>query len=195
MRGPITAVKHWISESVVPSWGALRSTMRLGGQFYPERPYYDKTIVDYNTLRQLYRNDGDMIKLGAGFAKPIIDRAVEFIALPSVASSNDRLDNKINESIHDYWGSQLQEAFRNALRDSKTIIRVMKPRTDNPLMMQADREHLKLKIYNPESVTILRAPDNVESYSFHISTMGTNLSSFPVAHAVSHFLSVLSKYV
>ena len=162
MRNPLSVVTEWISESVVPTWGALRSTMRLGGTFYPERPYYDKTIVDYNTCRQLYRNDGDTTNLGAGFCKPIIDRAVEFIGLPNVASSLDANDNFINECIHDYWFAELQEMFRNAMRDSKVIVRIVKPRIDNPLTMAADRDHLKIKLYTPEQVTILRDPVNDE---------------------------------
>lgn len=162
MRGPIETFKEWVAESVVPSWGALRSSMRLGGTFYPERPFYDKTELDYNTLRQLYRNDGDTTKYGAGFAKPIIDRCTEFIALPNVASENDASDNFINECIHDFWGAQLQEMFRNAMRDSKTIVRIIQPRIDNPLMTESDRNHLKIKLYNPEAVTILRSPDNDE---------------------------------
>lgn len=162
MRNPLNIVSEWVQESIVPSWGALRSTMRLGGTFYPERPYYDKTNLDYNTLRQLYRNDGDDTNLGAGFCKPIIDRAVEFIALPTVASPNDANDNFINDAIHDHWFAELQEMFRNAMRDGKVVVRILKPRIDNPLVTADDRDHLRLKLYNPESVTILRAPDNDE---------------------------------
>jgi hypothetical protein len=131
----------------------LRSFGRyISGPFFGSRPIADKTVIDYDMARQLYRNDSADSNLGAGFCRPIIDRAVEFIDLPIVSSDNEQRDADVNSAIRTYWAPQLVEMFRNSMRDSKTWVRVWQPVLDDPLTTVAERQMCALDIVEPERV-------------------------------------------
>jgi hypothetical protein len=113
-----------------------------------------KTGVDYDLARSLYRNDDPSYNLGAGFVRPIIDRTVEYIGLPSVTSDNGATDTWLNECIHEHWAPQLQQCWRDTMRDSKAIIRFRQPRIDNPLFTEEDRMHGKIELIPAEMADI-----------------------------------------
>ena len=116
-------------------------------------------------MRQVDRSDGTDTHLGAGFCKPIIDNAVSFIGMPSVASPNENLEAQLNDNIQIHWRPKLQEMLRNAMRDSKCILRIYQPRLDDPLATQREREACRLMIYEPERVTITYDPRNPDLIS------------------------------
>lgn len=152
---------RWISEFVMSPIKGLRSAYRLNsGGFFRDAPAYDRTRVDYDLARQLYRNDGGDTVLGAGFCKPIIDRAVEFIGVPQVSSDNPDVDNEINTAIERYWKPQIVEMLRNSMRDSLTYVRVWQPLTDDPLTTDEERRACALRLYEPERVTLTYDPQN-----------------------------------
>lgn len=145
----------WVSEQL----SGLRSSWRvISGSFFPSQPRYDKTVVDYDLARQLYRNDGVDTHLGGGFCKPIIDNAVSFIGVPTISSENEDVAATLNKNIQTYWTVKLQEMYRNCMRDSKTVIRISQPRSDNPLATEEERTACELTIYEPERVTISYDP-------------------------------------
>jgi hypothetical protein len=130
----------------------LRSISRsIMGPFLP-RPAFDRTKVDMDMARQLYRNDAGDSHLGAGFCKPIIDRSVEFIDLPVLSVDDEAEDADLNTAVKDYWAPQLIEMFRNVMRDSRTWVRVWQPRVDDPLTTMQEREFCTLTIVDPERV-------------------------------------------
>jgi hypothetical protein len=161
-------MKTWnrITEQV-STWGSsLRSTWRIvSGQFFPVQPAFDKTVLNYDACRQLYRNDGSDTHLGAGFCKPIIDTSVSFMGIPSASSDDEEVDAQLNENLQKHWKPKLQEIFRNAMRDSKTVVRVWQPLLDDPLATDAERQACKLNIYEPERVTITYDPRNPDVIS------------------------------
>lgn len=152
-----------IVEMVQMWFGGLRNQFRvISGSFFGPAPAFDKTRIDYDLARQLYRNDGGDTMLGAGFCKPIIDRTVEFMGIPFVNSDDEALDTRVNTAIERYWTPKLQEMFRNALRDSVTYARVYQPLLDNPLITREEQQACKIMLYEPERVTITYDPRNPE---------------------------------
>ena len=157
MRSP----KQFVSEQIAaPFFGffnfaGVRSAFRLvGGSFWPKNhPAAEGTIVNYDLLRQLYRNSGDNA-LGGAFAKPIVDLQVSFMGIPTVSVEDDDLDALLNECIKDYWAGDLQEMFKSAIRDSKVIVRLKKPDILDPLMSLNEAMHFQIECLPPERVDI-----------------------------------------
>ncbi len=151
----------WISEFLSPLASSLRHNWRVvSGSFFGPAPAYDKTRVNYDLARQLYRNDGGDTHLGAGFCKPIIDRSVEFMGIPSVTGDNEELVEQINTSIERYWKPKLVELFRNTMRDSLTYVRVWQPFLTDKLTTNEEREACALMLYEPERITVMYDPQN-----------------------------------
>lgn len=157
------SIRQFVSEQIgVPFFGffnfaGVRSAFRLvGGAFWPKsHPAAEGTIVNYDLLRQLYRNSGDNA-LGAGFAKPIVDLQVSFLGIPTVTlgMADDTLDALLNECISDYWAGDLQEMFKDAIRDSKVIVRFKKPDILDPLMTLNEAQHFQIECLPPERVDL-----------------------------------------
>jgi len=158
-------IKESIGE-IIPAWGwftwtGLRSNFKvLGSRFWGREPLYDHTIVNYDIARQLYRNDGTESDLGASFCKPVINLAVDFIGVPTANTEDPELDDFLNECLHKYWGSEIKQMLRNAMRDSKTVIRVRVPDINDPLMTMEEREYGCLETVEPERVVIQYRPSN-----------------------------------
>jgi hypothetical protein len=146
-----------IAEFVVPNLGGLRSIFRMSGTPFPNAPLFDKTSINFDLARQLYRNDGEDVFLGGGFCRPTIDRAVEFIGIPAVSVGDEEIDNGLNDAIQKNWTAVLQEMFRNAMRDSKTVVRMWQPAL-TPLVTEEERTACCIQIIDPERCTFLYDP-------------------------------------
>jgi hypothetical protein len=147
-----------IAEFVVPNFGGLRGMFR-SGNLWPDKPLFDKTQVNYDLARQLYRNDGEDVFLGGGFCKPIIDRAVDYIGVPAVSIGDEERDNELNDAIQKAWVPIIQEGFRNAMRDSKTVVRMWQPALTN-LVTEEERTHCKIALIDPERCTFVYDPQD-----------------------------------
>lgn len=164
MRNPV----RWMAEQVVDvsrtwnlggSWSALRSALNV--PFF-HRPPMSGTTINYNLSRSLYRNDNPQFNLGAGFVRPIIDLSVEYVGIPSVTSDNGVTDSWLNECIKQHWAPQLQQVWRDAIRDSKTVVRYRQPSLINPLFTEEDRMHGKIDCIPPEMVDLQYDPTDPE---------------------------------
>jgi hypothetical protein len=154
-----------VAEMIIPTWAlsftGLRSNFRATGtKFWGTHPAYEGTVVNYNFARSLYRNDSADKALGAIFAKPIVNLQVSFMGLPRASSEDNTRDDFINDAIHIYWTDGLQQMFRDAMRDSKVIVRMRRPKLGDPLMTMEEREHCTIECLPPERVTILREMTN-----------------------------------
>ena len=154
---------------IFPAWGplsfsGLRSNFRIRGTtFFGPKPTFDDTIVDYNKARALYANQGSDFNLGAFFTKPIVDLQVDFIGLPVAATERETEDDFLNTCLHDFWANGLQQMLRNAIRDSKTVVRVQQDELEgDPLMSLGESLHCRLEIVDPERVSIERDPANMK---------------------------------
>lgn len=143
----------------VPHWDGLRSSWRaLSGEFFPKQPAYDKTEINFDYARQLYRNDGDETMLGGGFCRAIIDRSVDFIGLPIVSTDDEDRDAEVNDAIEKSWKPQIVEMLRNSMRDSKCVVRLWQPLATNPLVTEDERVYGRIQVYEPERVTLTYDP-------------------------------------
>ena len=155
-------------DAIIPEWSftplsGLRSGFQiLATRFWGSQPAYDNTIVNYDHCRPLYRNDGDTSNLGAGFCKPIIDLTVDFIGVPTASTDDETTTDFLNKCLHDYWGSEIKQVFRNSMRDSKTIMRLRLPDINNPLVSMEERTYGVLETVDPERVAIQYRPGNKE---------------------------------
>lgn len=141
---------------------AIRTGFRsLGMRFWPQGlATLDTPTVNYDVTRSLYRNDNVDMQLGSGFCKPIVDIQVNFIGLPTASTDSETLDDFLNACLHDFWADALQQVFRDAMRDSKTVVRVRRPDIDDPLMTVSEAEHCQLEIVAPERVEVERSLTN-----------------------------------
>jgi hypothetical protein len=152
-----------ISEQIVTIWSpfssGLRSSWRIiGGTFFGSTPTYENTEVNYNHTRSLYLNNNDGASLGAFFARPIVDLQVDFIGLPVAATDDENTDDFLNTCLTDHWAESIRQMLRNAIRDSKTVVRMQQDNAgENPLVSQEEIKHCRLEIIDPERVlTITR---------------------------------------
>ncbi len=155
-----------VAEMIVPPWGwfsfdGIRSSFRaVGLRFWPQsHPTGAGTVVNYDYCRKLYRNSGDNA-FGGGFAKPIVDLQVGFIGLPFASTQDEETDDFLNECLTDHWADELQQMLRDAMRDSKTIVRLRKPDILDPLMTIEEAQHCTLEIIPPDRVDIERSLTN-----------------------------------
>jgi hypothetical protein len=155
-------ITTWIAEQWSNFGTSLRSSYRAlyGSLFWPTRSPYDRTRISYELTRQLYRNDGKDSRLGAAFCKPIVDRTVEFMGTPQIASDDEDRDNELNNAIQKQWKPALLEVFRNSLRDSCCVVRMYRPSVRNPLVTEEEREACAIEVYAPEQVTIEYDPQD-----------------------------------
>lgn len=136
-----------------PNWNALRGMFM---ESFFKKPLMEGSIVQYDLARALYRNAAPDYKFGAGFVRPIIDLSVEYMGLPSVSGTGD--DAFLNECITDYWADDLQQMFRDTMRDSKVIVRYRQPSLTNPLFTEQDRVHGRIEVFPPEEVEVIFSP-------------------------------------
>lgn len=122
-------------------------------------PVYSGTEIDYETARSLYRGDSQKA-LGGGFAKPIIDLTVGMMGIPSVSSEEVDRDDFLNDCLKRFWVDEIQQVFRDAMRDSKVVVRVHRPDLFDPLMTLEEQEHGFLECIPPERVQIERNARN-----------------------------------
>jgi hypothetical protein len=134
---------------------AIRSGIRNWGmRFWPQGiQASDLPTVNYNVTRSLYRNDGAM-NLGSAFCKPIVDLQVGFMGIPTASTDSETLDDELNACLSVHWPDVLQQAFRDAMRDSKTVIRISRPDVNDPLMTVDEAEHCQIEVVAPEKVQI-----------------------------------------
>lgn len=160
----VVDASRWPS-TILSAWGpftfsGLRSRFRvLASKYWGNSPAYENTLINYDLARQLYRNDGKN-NLGSGFCKPIVDLQVEFMGLPTATVESEVIDDQLNACLHDFWADGLMQMFRDAIRDSKVIVRIKQPPGNDPLMTAEEREHCIIECIVPERVIINRDPLN-----------------------------------
>lgn len=83
----------------------------------------DSTRVNYVLARQLYNNTNEKYKLGAGFAKPIINTTVGFMGVPYFRHDNVEVQVEL-DSIANKWAGKFIRINRNTLRDGDCFVRI-----------------------------------------------------------------------
>ncbi len=81
----------------------------------------DSSKVDYELTKALYYNTQDEYKLGAGFAKSIINNTVSFMGVPAFKST-DKDAQEVLDAFFKSNMSNLQRTTRDSLRDGDCYV-------------------------------------------------------------------------
>ncbi len=135
--GEISALRNW-----VPYFYAYMVPYKL-----------DSSRVDYNLARALYNNADDRYKLGAGFARPIINTTAGFMGVPHFTHADPEADNEL-ESVMSKWAGKLLRINRNVLRDGDVFVRIDRV----PAKFNSRQQVFDLRLIPPEWVTPILDP-------------------------------------
>lgn len=153
----------------------LRETLTTVASWIPGNPYLSGSYslntqkMKYQLTRQLYHNTADNYKLGAAFAKPIINTAVGFCGLPYILAGDpeaqDILDTFIKRSK-----SLLTAAQRNSFRDGDSYVRLMRLKNEDQILFKGEETAIQSFLVPPEYVDIIPDPVTGETEKVIIQT-------------------------
>ncbi len=109
--------------------------------------------VDYELARQLYHNTADNYKLGAAFAKPIVNTVVGFMGVPHFRSIEPE-SQKALDTYFSRWVSKMQRTHRNAMRDGDCFVMISRLEQDATILYPERSTRLEYIILPPEQVSI-----------------------------------------
>ncbi len=153
----------------------LRETLATVASWIPGNPYLSGSYslntqkMKYQLTRQLYYNTADDYKLGAAFAKPIINTAVGFCGLPYVLAKDpeaqDVLDAFMKKSK-----SLLTAAQRNSFRDGDSYVRLMRIKNEDQILFKGEETTIQSFLVPPEYVDVIPDPVTGETEKVIIQT-------------------------
>lgn len=118
----------------------------------------DSSRVDYELSRSLYYNTNDSYKLGAGFAKPVVNTSVGFMGVPKFISQ----DKEAQEVLDGFFianSTKAQKTHRDSLRDGDCFVWLTREDNLNRSLYPEMLTRLVYNIIPPEQVTkIIRDP-------------------------------------
>ena len=131
----------------------LRDKRAWGWGYQFTRPYtLDSSQVDYPLAQQLYRNTADNYKLGAAFAKPVVNTTAGFMGAPAFTHVDLEADQALEQAVQK-WTGKILRVNRNTLRDGDVYVRIVRlpGRFDN-------KQTFDLQLIPPEWVTPVPDP-------------------------------------
>lgn len=133
-----------LRQGVFGKFGSL-----IGGSW--NVPYVlNSTRVDYEIARQLYHNTHDDYKLGAGFAKPIINTLAGFMGVPHFRCQDEEAQEVIDEHVI-RWVSRMQRTHQLSLRDGDCFVMLANLENDDPLYPD-EENRIDFIIIPPEQI-------------------------------------------
>jgi len=145
---------RWLYKAIGEISKLRQSTVGLFGQLLWGRasiPYVlNSSKVDYKLTRQLYHNTNDSYKLGAGFAKPIINTLAGFMGVPTFTIMDEDAQEVINDHVN-RWVSRMQRTHQLDLRDGDCYVMLANLETDDILYPEA-ATRIEYIIIPPEQV-------------------------------------------
>lgn len=135
------------------------SRLRMSSWFFNVRNMYSAPYslnieghVDYRRARDLYYNRDDAYKLGAGFAKPIVNTLAGFMGTPTFQCDDERAQ----EALDDFCGtltSIMQRVHQKNLIDGEVFLRLVNLPADTTLYPEnRTRMRLGCVIIPPEQI-------------------------------------------
>jgi len=114
-------------------------------------PYVlNSSRVDYTLARQLYHNTHDDYKLGAGFAKPIVNTLAGFMGVPRFHSKDEEAQQVLDDHVN-RWVSRMQRVHQLTLRDGDCFVMLANLALDDPLYPD-EKTGIDVIIIPPEQV-------------------------------------------
>lgn len=118
----------------------------------------DSSRVDVKKARALYDNTDDTYKLGAGFAKPIINTAVAFMGVPQFRTEDEEAQAVLDE----FAGrnvSRMQQTHRDALRDGDCFVMITRQEIEEDALYPEAKVRFVYNILPREQVVeVIRDP-------------------------------------
>lgn len=168
--------KWW--EKAVGEISRLRDTLgRLGWGFvgakYGGTYKLDSSRVKYERARALYNNTDDDYKLGAGFAKPIINTTVGFMGIPQF-KSKDEAAQKILDDFFSSEKTKMQRTQLKAIREGDCFVWITREKREEAALHPGLEEHLVYNIIPPEMVKkVNRNPISGEPVEYILESQHT----------------------
>nr|BDD48420.1 hypothetical protein 1 [Bacillales bacterium] len=125
---------------------------KINGGIFGSGYKLDSSRVDYAMTRQLYYNTNDKYKLGAGFAKPVINTTVGFMGVPRFVSEDEGAQEVLDDFFNDNV-SKTQRTLRNALREGDCFVWVTREESEDSILYPEASTRLIYNIIPPEQVT------------------------------------------
>ncbi|EGQ21082.1 hypothetical protein HMPREF9372_3365 [Sporosarcina newyorkensis 2681] len=125
-------------------WGV--TTGALGGSYK-----LDSSKVDYELTKELYFNTNDDYKLGAGFAKSIINNTVSFMGVPMFKAADKDAQEVLN-AFFDNNISNMQRTQRDSLRDGDCYVWVTREEEKDASLYPEESVRLVYNIIPPGQV-------------------------------------------
>ncbi|NJJ37834.1 phage portal protein [Paenibacillus apii] len=110
----------------------------------------NSTRVNYAKARELYENTADDYKLGAGFAKKVVNATVGFIGLPEFKSEDEDAEKLLNEFLKSNE-SKAQRTHLNAIKEGDCFVWLTREKNESPLYKD-EETRIMYNIIPPEQV-------------------------------------------
>lgn len=135
------------------------SRLRTANWFFNVRNMYSAPYslgiaghVDYKRARDLYYNRDDKYKLGAGFAKPIINTLAGFMGVPSFVCADEKAQEALDGFSKDL-ASVMQRVHQKNLIDGECFLRIVNLPADTTLYPENNtKTRLGCVIIPPEQI-------------------------------------------
>lgn len=130
--------------------------LRTGSYFSAYK--LDSSRVDYAKARALYDNTDDKYKLGAGFAKPVINTTVGFMGVPRFKSEDDTAQEVLDDFFSNNT-SRMLHVHRNAMRDGDWFVWITREENQEQVLYPEQKVRLVFNMLPPEQVVhIIKDP-------------------------------------
>lgn len=147
-------IKRWLDKAQ----GEI-SKLRIGSWFFNVRNMYSAPYslhieghVDYKRARDLYYNRDDAYKLGAGFAKPIVNTLAGFMGTPKFQCEDDEAQEAL-DGFCDGLTSIMQRVHQKSLVDGECFLRLVNLPADTTLYPEnRTQTRLSAVIIPPEQI-------------------------------------------
>lgn len=130
----------------------------FGGVFGSFRGYtLDETRVDVAMAREIYNNTHERYKLGAGFARAIINNRVAFMGTPKMFSIDERAQQRLDE-LDENEMSKKQQIILDHLRDGDCFVYLRDMKGETNKLFPEKKNKVDIRFLSPESTTIEKNP-------------------------------------
>ncbi len=142
---------NWL-QKVMGEISKLRTAIGgVSGGSYDTSYKLNSSRVNYSLARRLYKNEADNYKLGAGFAKPIINTAVGFMGVPHFRSE----DEEAQQVLDDFFSpkvSRMQQVHRDTMRDGDCFVWITREEEEEPELYPEEGTRLVFNFIPPEQI-------------------------------------------
>lgn len=144
-----------MSEKIIGEQSALRDYSIINGYTQAFRDSYtvDNTNVNYSLCRQIYLNTHENYKLGAGFAKPIVNSIVAFMGVPTFTSEDIVAEEVIKDYLVDCKNTYIK-IQRNMLREGDCFVLLTNQKKNDKLFK--NELIMGFEVLLPERVNVIK---------------------------------------